>query len=356
MRLFAGILCVVWCAPCAAVAVEFEFVPLGNLRGSDDFGKRSQAYGISDDGQAVVGESLSSVGWGVTRGTEAFLWVKPGPMRGLEALSPPQTEYFSAAHDVSDQGRVVVGQSQTDKGSQAFRWTQATGMVALVGTLAQREPSVACGVSADGKVIVGSQGKVAFRWTEEHGMTPLSGQNRSAALAVSSDGKAVVGWMNTDDGTEAFRWIAEGGLQGLGDLPGGTFLSGADGVSRDGSVIVGTATSTSGTEAFRWTAADGMTPLGDLPDGEFSSRAHAVSGDGKVVVGRAAGPSGLEAFLWTAEQGMQSLSRLVHNVPSAAQWQLTEARDISNDATIVVGIGVNPEKETAAWLIRMPRP
>jgi probable HAF family extracellular repeat protein len=355
MRLFAGIVLVTLLAPCGAGAVEFEFVPLGNLRGSDDFGKRSQAYGVSADGQAVVGESLSSVGLGVTRGAEAFLWVKPGPMRGVDALSPPETEYFSAAYAVSDQGRVVVGQSQTDKGRQAFRWTQATGMVAL-GTPAQHETSIAYGISADGKVIVGTQGKVAFRWTQEHGMTPLSGQKKSAALAISSDGKVVVGWRNAEDGTEAFRWTVAGGLQGLGDLPGGTFFSGADGVSRDGSVIVGTATSANGTEAFRWTAADGMTPLSDLPDGEFSSSAYAVSGDGKVVVGRAAGLTGPEAFLWTAEQGIQSLSALVHNVPAATHWQLTEARDISDDGRIIVGIGVNPEKETAAWLIRMRRP
>ena len=359
MRISTGILLAIVLAPRLAAADEFEFIPLGNLRGAGEFGKSSQAHGVSADGQAVVGVSLSSVGLGVTRGGEAFLWVKPGPMRGLDALSPSETEYFSAAHDVSDQGRVVVGESQTDKGRQAFRWTQATGMVGL-GTPALNETSVAYGVSADGKIIVGTQGQVAFRWTEEPGMASLGdlpgGQQKSAALAVSSDGKVVVGCGSTDDGIEAFRWTAEAGLLGLGDLAGGRFFSAADGVSRDGSVIVGTAKSDNGTEAFRWTAADGMTALGDLPDGEFSSAAYAVSGDGKIVVGRAAGPSGPQAFLWTAEQGMQSLGILLRNTPSAAQWQLTEARDISDDATVVVGIGINPEKETAAWLIRRHQP
>jgi probable HAF family extracellular repeat protein len=359
MRLSTGILLAVVLAPRLVAAVEFEFISLGNLRGAGEFGKSSQAHGVSADGQAVVGVSLSSVGLGVTRGEEAFLWVRPGPMRGLDALSPSETEYFSAAYDVSDQGRVVVGESQTDGGRQAFRWTQAAGMVSL-GTPALDETSIAYGVSADGKIIVGTQCKVAFRWTEEQGMTSLGdlpgGQKKSTALAVSSDGKVVVGCGSTDNGTEAFRWTAETGLQGLGNLTGGGLFSAADGVSRDGSVIVGTAKSDNGTEAFRWTATDGMTALGDLPDGEFSSAAHAVSGDGKIVVGRAAGPSGPEAFLWTAEQGMQSLGALVRNIPAAAPWRLTEARDISDDATVVVGIGINPEKQTAAWLIRRHRP
>jgi len=355
MRLSAGVLLVTLLVLHGATAAELEFVPLGNLRGADDFGKRSQAYGVSRDGVAVVGESLSSVGLGVTRGAEAFLWVAPGPLRGLDALSPPETQYFSAAYDVSDQGRVVVGQSQTGQGRQAFRWTAETGMVAL-GAPANRESSVAYGVSADGQIIVGSRGRTAFRWTAEQGLTPLDGAQRSAALAVSSDGQVVVGWRHVTAGTEAFRWTADGGMQGLGDLPGDSYLSGANDVSRDGSVIVGTGTSDRGTEAFRWTADTGLVPLGDLPDGEFSSSAHAVSGDGRVVVGRAAGPTGPEAFLWTAEQGIQSLTALVHSVPEAAQWQLTEARDISDDAKIIVGFGINHEKETAAWLIRRPKP
>ena len=42
MRWFAGIVFVTLLASRGAGAVEFEFVPLGNLRGSDDFGKRSE--------------------------------------------------------------------------------------------------------------------------------------------------------------------------------------------------------------------------------------------------------------------------------------------------------------------------
>ena len=54
--------------------------------------------------------------------------------------------------------------------------------------------------------------------------------------------------------TEAFRWTSAGGMQPLGDLPGGGTYSYSAGVNGDGSVVVGHATSAFGTEAFRWTA------------------------------------------------------------------------------------------------------
>lgn len=356
MRILTTLVLTMVVASRSVAAADIEFIALGNLRGTGEFGPSSQANGVSPDGLAVVGVSLSSIGLSVTRGEETFLWVKPGPMRGLGALSPPKSEFYSAAHDVSDRGLVVVGESQTDQGRQAFRWTQAEGMVAL-GTLGPHETSIAYSVSADGKIIVGTQAKVAFRWTSDEGVTLLGdlpgGQKRSTALGISSDGTVIVGCGSTDDGTEAFRWTARDGMQGLGELAGGSYFSAAEGVSRDGAVVVGTAKSANGAEAFRWTADEGMTALGDLPEGEFSSGANAVSGDGAVVVGHASGPSGPDAFLWTAPHGMQSLTALVHSVPSAARWQLTDARDISDDGAVIVGVGINPEKQTAAWLIRM---
>ena len=56
-------------------------------------------------------------------------------------------------------------------------------------------------------------------------------------------------------------------FRGLGDLPGGTFLSYAAGVSDGGSVVTGVGTSSSGEEAFRWTPAAGMVGLGNTVAG-----------------------------------------------------------------------------------------
>lgn len=51
-------------------------------------------------------------------------------------------------------------------------------------------------------------------------------------------------------------------FQGLGDLPGGAFSSGARGVSLDGSTVVGQARTDTRYEAFSWRADTGMVGLG----------------------------------------------------------------------------------------------
>jgi hypothetical protein len=74
-------------------------------------------------------------------------------------------------------------------------------------------------------------------------LTPLGID--SVGNGVSGDGAVAVG-VSGGYGGQAFRWTAAGGMQGLGDLPGGAFSSGAGGVSGDGSVIVGTGASAAG--------------------------------------------------------------------------------------------------------------
>jgi len=128
------------------------------------------------------------------------------------------------------------------------------------------------GVSADGSVVVGTavpgdfSGNEAFRWTQATGMVGL-GIRASEAYGVSADGSVVVG-SSTGLFTEAFAWTQETGMVGLGFLEG-VFTSQALGISADGSVAVGT----SGNEAVRWTQT-GIVGLGDLPGGSFYSIAN----------------------------------------------------------------------------------
>ena len=148
-------------------------MPLGNLRGTGDFGKSSQANGVSPDGQAVVGVSLSSAGLGATRGEEAFLWVKPGPMRGLDALVATRDRVFQRGAGCCRSGPCRGrGNARRTKGDRPFAGLRRTGWSRWARRRSTRS-SIAHGVSADGKTIVGAQGKVAFRWTEEQGMTSL---------------------------------------------------------------------------------------------------------------------------------------------------------------------------------------
>ncbi len=133
-----------------AIGVAFpaqaaSFQGLGGLPGSFS----SSATGVSADGSVVVGSSTRTPMWT----TEAFRWTQATGMVGLGDL--PGGSFYSDANGVSADGSVVVGISNIGNGSEAFRWTQATGMVGL-GNLSGWNSSSASGVSADGSVVVGT--------------------------------------------------------------------------------------------------------------------------------------------------------------------------------------------------------
>lgn len=148
----------------------------------------------------------------------------------------------------------------------------------------------------------------------------------SDAYGVSADGGVVVGNANTGGGNvQAFRWTPLGGIEFLGDLPGGPVNGQARGLSADGSVVVGTGVTAAGFQAFRWTAATGMVGLGTI-SGSTSSQGMAVSASGDVVVGS----GGFEASRWTSSTGMVGLGQL----PGGVEGQ---ANAISADGTMIAG-------------------
>jgi probable HAF family extracellular repeat protein len=164
------------------------------------------------------------------------------------------------------------------------------------------------------------------------GFLPGGSPIASQANSISDDGSVVVGGSSSASGVQAFMWTAAGGLVGLGDLPGGTFGSGAHGASADGSVVVGMGSSASGFEAFRRTSATGMVGLGVLP-GFTDSQAIGVSADGSVVVG-GSGTFELdtaEAFRWTETTGMVSLGN--------GDFTYSAASGVLADGSVVVGQG-----------------
>ena len=84
----------------------------------------------------------------------------------------------------------------------------------------------ATGVSADGSVVVGTwyydpyphYGEQAFRWTEQTGRVGLLGPDFVTTIgsSISSDGSVVVGWGENRSGNyEAFRWTGSDGILGL---------------------------------------------------------------------------------------------------------------------------------------------
>jgi probable HAF family extracellular repeat protein len=175
---------------------------------------------------------------------------------------------FSYATAISADGSVIVGSSDSVLGDRvAYRWTAATGMVAL-GTISP--PGVfyssALDVSGDGRVVVGNHGviPIAFRWTATGGVQdlenpldlPFPNDYANYALATSGDGSIVVGTASAFSvGTDshAVVWDEQGNARLLSDLlrdlganvDGWTLRSATD-ISADGRVIVGNGTSPDG--------------------------------------------------------------------------------------------------------------
>lgn len=334
----------------ASALGQASFQGLGDLPGGIF---KSNAAGISADGKVVVGNSVS------TSGGEAFRWTSDGGMVGLGDI-PGGLFFASDAWAVSADGSVVVGVVNSALGFEAFRWTSGGGMVGLGNLTGDFFESFSFAVSADGSVVVGrgrsELGAEAFRWTEAGGMIGLGdlpgGSFHSSALATSADGAVVVGVGNNIARSEAFMWTDAGGMVGLGDIVT-TF---ATAISADGTVIVGQAPGPQGWNlGFRWTEVGGLVDLGDLPGGIIRTEPFATSADGNVIVGFSATDVAQEAFVWTSTLGMRSLRDMLTDEfgLDLTGWKLDRATSISADGRTIVGWGtreVGPTHVTEGWI------
>lgn len=349
------------------------FQGLGDLPGGTF---QSAAFGLSADGSVVTGSSVSAVGR-----LEAFRWSQATGMVGLGLLpgGTGASTVLSQSRGISADGTTIVGASSSANSTfEAFRWTQATGMVSLGGLPSGNVASSdANGVSADGSVIVGTgfgfagstiNATEAFRWTQQTGyvglgVLPGTNTRSSSANGVSADGSVVVGQSafspnSSFDGRQAYRWTQGTGMVGLGYLPGASTTNAAsvaNGVSADGSVVVGQSDSASGRQAFRWTQEGGMIGLGFLPGFSSSSNALGVSADGSIVFGTISSGSANQAFIWDASNGMKSVQQLLVNDfgLDLTGWQLTTMRGISADGLTLIGNGLNPNGQFEAWIANL---
>jgi len=248
-------------------------------------GALSAAYDVSADGKVVVGLSDTA-----GLGQRAFRWTKEGGMVNLGNLGASGSSH---AYGVNGDGSVVVGRSTASDGrTQAFIWKASTGMRVLGDLDVTSATSVAQGISDDGTVVIGQRlsgmSWEGFRWTESGGFHFIQSFN---PLGTSADGSVLVG--RTPNG--AARWTASSGVTLLGTL-GGSMSEGFD-ISNNGSIIVGRSQDSSGQDrAYYWTAAKGMVNLGTL--GGDSSSANGISGDGRFIVGDSSLANGMAKGFW----------------------------------------------------------
>ena len=203
----------------------------------------SRANGISHDGSVTFGWNDQADGY-----RTGVIWTGGQTIDLVDAGGFPVGEAYAATSG----GSVVVGGGYyTENGSEAWRWTAATGTQAI-GILPEgqqpaaprapaskqsarldqtkpattRDPSgflplesFAFAVSDDGNVVVGASGRWPVRtasiWTPDTGLQPLAdyitargvtipdGWLLAAATAISADGKTIGGWGMDEDGIMA---------------------------------------------------------------------------------------------------------------------------------------------------------
>lgn len=175
----------------------------------------------------------------------------------------------------------------------------------------------------------------------------------SEGWAISDNGEAVVGRATSSTGWQAFRWTEATGMQGLGDLPGGSVSSHAYGVSGDGNVVVG-ASDNGTTRAFRWTAATGIQPLPSPPG--HMNYALAANTDGSVIAGWSSfGTSLAYAAVWVGGQSARSIADiLTAEGIDLSGLTLTEATGLSADGRVVGGTALTASGQIRAWRAVLP--
>lgn len=242
---------------------------------------------------------------------------------GLVEFGKFPASYIFNSSDISGDGSVVVGTGRISDPelsylSEAFLWTANKGRVGLGGI-----ESDAFGVSADGKVVLGTEisagGSAAF-WTEDDGWTTIGGI-ASLARASSSDGRVVIGEARLGgsySGYGGFRWTEEGGLE---------FIENPFALDE------------------RW-----------------GSPAFDVSADGQVIVGRlddasySVDPLLSIAYIWDEEHGTRVIRDvLIAEGVDMTGWHLFSASSISADGSSIVGDGISPNGEREGWIAKIPR-
>lgn len=297
-----------------------------------------QAVAVSGDGRVIIGDAPG----------KGFISTDGGTARIIG-----NTPYALTAD-----GAVVVGAA----GSQAVRWTTATGWVGVSDIDTGSVGTEALGISPDGAAIVGfgvrNGAAHATRWIsgQPFVLGEPNGVVSSYAMCASAGGASVAGYMNLVDHAEAFVWSEATGMIGLGAPPGGELGSFSIAMTPDASVIVGEVTTANGTEAFRWTRDGGKRALGHLHAGSAADgRAFSVSADGSVVVGYD-NEIGAEAFIWDPAHGMRSLKAvlLAMGVTEVEGWTLWMATGVSADGRTIVGKGTDPLGNGEGWMARLP--
>lgn len=354
---------------------------LGVLLVSSSLAQSSfQALGPLSEGEPWRFARLSRNGQAVAGALDANGTATPYRYTEMDGIVPvgdlPGGGTSGIAWGISQTGKFVVGQSSTAAGSEAFLWSAAGGMINLGDLPGNVTNGFASAVSQDGAVVVGTADAVytwpiitgqAFRWTQANGMVGLGylypGQVYSEANAISASGDVIVGSSRGPQGgglpQEAIRWTQATGMVGLGTLPNPVdHYSVAYGITRSGDAIVGLSGANDGYQAFVWRESTGMVGLGLGPSGNYST-AYGISADGATIVGMYNWDGyHSQAAIWDATNGLRDFTAMLHSDYGldVGNWTLEYCSGISDDGRVIVGDGIDPNGVWRTWLVTLDKP
>lgn len=251
-----------------------------------NLGFKGQALAASADGSVIVGGTYDGA-W-LQEPMYAFRWTASGGKQTISSIP-------SVATAVSEDGSIVVGRTTGQYGVavNAFRWTEATGMVYVDDWLRSLGVVVddldmyeANGVSYDGNVIVGSASNQAYI---ARGLPLLSDEVRWTG-AESAD------WEDEEN------WEPE-------EIPTMERIAIIDTTAPNATVLTG-----SGSAAALTVANEGL--------GDLTVRGGGSLSTGQAVLGGQAGSLGIVTVLG-----------------DGTVWNISEALYVGNKGTGVLGVG-----------------
>lgn len=226
-------------------SVTNSWTPLGGIGGSSG-GEASSGWGISGDGQSVVG-----LGW-VSAGSAHGIHWRNGTMTDLGSTVPGRSTRANAANY---DGSVIVGWQDGATGfRQAAVWNN--GVQTLIYDSNNNPVSEASAVDAAGYYVtgIGASGQQAWRWNPDTGYEALGTLGipggRGYGSGITTDGRTIVGFERPFGPPltgQGFLWREGEGMVNLTSyaiskgvpIPTGTVLALPLAISADGSTVAG---------------------------------------------------------------------------------------------------------------------
>jgi WD40 repeat protein/serine/threonine protein kinase len=332
------------------------FFTLGDLPGGRHV---SVAYDMSADGLVVVGTSDSS------KGRQGYRWTAEG---GMQALESPDEVW--ALRTSADGSAVIAASNHNGRNRPAIWKAPAYGLEFLPLDAKQDDQFVFSSLERSGRILAGEYRKsgttlwrAATATRDTHQLLPgPEDAEHCSANVITQGGRMVVGTAWNGDvnrgssdvyGARVIRW-REGRLEMLPGFEDSKYNWVAWDASDDGRVIVG-ARWPVGTEG-PWLGGDHVRPF-IWERGEATvlhnvdGLMERVSSDGQIALGG----GDIGAFIWDQKHGLRRIENLLTEQGNDLKgWWLKCCWAISADRTVIVGNAVAPDGREEAWLARIP--